>query len=35
MNTIFLGDAANDSGNFGFSDACPLRKELVGTSSIS
>lgn len=24
MNTIFFGDAARDSGNFGFSDAWPL-----------
>lgn len=24
MKTIFLGDAARDSGSFGFSEACPL-----------
>ncbi len=24
MKVIFFGDAANDSGNFGFSEACPL-----------
>ena len=24
MNTIFFGDAASDSGSFGFSEACPL-----------
>ena len=24
MNMIFFGEAANDSGNLGFSDACPL-----------
>ena len=24
MKMIFLGDAAKDSGNFGFSEACPL-----------
>jgi hypothetical protein len=24
MKTIFFGEAAKDSGSFGFSDACPL-----------
>lgn len=27
MKTIFLGDAAKDSGSFGFSEACPLFTE--------
>jgi len=26
MKTIFLGDAARDSGSFGFSEACPLER---------
>jgi len=26
MKMIFLGDAARDSGSFGFSEACPLKK---------
>lgn len=25
MKTIFLGEAASDSGSFGFSEACPLK----------
>src|SRR4051812_34897731 len=28
MKTIFLGDAASDSGSFGFSDAWPLTVSL-------
>jgi hypothetical protein len=29
MKRIFLGEAARDSGNLGFSDACPLWKWSV------
>jgi hypothetical protein len=29
MKTIFFGEAASDSGSFGFSDACPLSRLSV------
>lgn len=33
MKTIFLGEAASDSGSLGFSEACPLIAVLLAGCS--